>query len=237
MRKCAFSFLFAALLLAGLTSGPTHAAPATCENGVVVPDPEANRGLRHRLRDLLAAKTQLDRRRGINWSGETPIGEWDGVSLGGEPPRVVEVDLRSTGLRGGIAPQFGRLTALRGLYLQNNKLTGPIPPELGSLRDLEVLWLFRNDLDGPIPPELGSLGNLREMWLADNALTGPVPEQLGHLHDLRLLRLEDNHLTGLIPAGAGIAVQFGDPAARQEPADLDDSRRAGRPGQPAQTCG
>ena len=64
MRKCALSFLVAALLVAGLTSGPTHAAPATCENGVVVADPEANRGLVIDCANLLAAKTQLDQAQG-----------------------------------------------------------------------------------------------------------------------------------------------------------------------------
>ena len=59
MRKCALSFLFAALLLAGLASGPAQAAPPTCENGVVVADPDANRGLVIDCANLLAAKTQF----------------------------------------------------------------------------------------------------------------------------------------------------------------------------------
>ena len=67
MRKCALSFLFAALLLAGLTSGPTQAAPPTCENGVVVADPDANRGLVIDCANLLAAKTQFTARRPLNW--------------------------------------------------------------------------------------------------------------------------------------------------------------------------
>ena len=199
MRRYAFSFLFAALLLAGLASGPTQAAPATCENGVVVADPDAHRGLVIDCANLLAAKTLLDGPTPLNWGGETPIAEWDGVTVGGDPPRVVEVDLRSSFLSGDIAPQFGRLTALRGLYLQNNKLTGPIPAALGELRSLESLALHGNALSGPIPPRLGSLGALRSLELHDNRLTGPIPEEFGNLHDLRVLSLSDNQLTGRSP--------------------------------------
>ena len=65
MRRCALSFLFAVLLLAGLESGPAQAAPGTCENGVVVPDPEENRGLVLDCANLLAAKTLITRPRAV----------------------------------------------------------------------------------------------------------------------------------------------------------------------------
>ena len=160
------AFLFAALLVAGLTSGPAHAAPATCENGVVVADPEANRGLVIDCANLLAAKTQLTAPTPLNWGGDTPISEWDGVGLGGEPPRVWRLHLQSRGLTGRIAPQLGRLTALRSLWLHDNRLGGPIPPELGSLRHLESLRLDDNGLTDLIPPQFGSLRSLESLWLS-----------------------------------------------------------------------
>ena len=188
------------LLFAGLTSGPARAAPPTCENGVVVADPDANRGLVIDCANLLAAKTQTDRaRRRSTGAARRPSAEWDGVTLAGEPPRVWRLHLQSRGLTGRIAPQLGRLTALRSLWLHDNRLGGPIPPELGSLRHLQFLSLSRNRLTGPIPPELGSLVNLQKWWLSDNQLTGPIPARLGNLRALRLLRLDHNQLTGLIP--------------------------------------
>ena len=153
--------LAALLLLAGLAAaeGPARAAPATCENGVVVPDPEANRGLVLDCANLLAAKTLFDAPTPLNWGAETPITEWEGVTVGGEPPRVEELDLSSRGLTGRIAPQLGRLTALRELSLPDNRLAGPIPASLADLRDLESLSLHGNELDGPLPdPGLGLAG-------------------------------------------------------------------------------
>ena len=193
------------LLLAGLaaTGGPTHAAPPTCENGVVVENPDANRGLVIDCANLLGAKTLLSAATPLNWSGETPIAEWDGVTVGGEPPRVEGLDLSSCGLMGRIAPQLGRLTALRTLSLHDNHLTGPIPVALGELRSIESLSLHGNELSGPIPPELGALHALRSLELHDNRLTGSIPEQLGNLHELRVLSLSDNQLTGSIPEALG----------------------------------
>ena len=197
MRTRPLALLLATLLLLGLAAmaGPAQAAPATCENGIVVADPDAHRGLVIDCANLLGAKTQLTAATPLNWGGDTPIAEWDGVSLGGDPPRVVEVDLRSSFLSGRIAAQFGRLTALRGLYLQNNKLTGPIPPELGSLRDLERLSLHENRLRGPIPDTLGSLDQLEVLWLRGNDLAGCIPP-------LRDVRFNDLHALGLTDCGA-----------------------------------
>ena len=203
MRRCALSFLLAVLLLASLTSGPTQAATPTCENGIVVADPDANRGLVIDCANLLAAKTQFRAPTPLNWGGDTPIAEWDGVTLAGEPPRVIEIALYSRDLTGRILPQLGRLSALRGLFLQDNRLTGPIPRELGAPRNLEFLWLHDNRLTGAIPTELASLRNLRELALSDNQLTGQIPAQLGDLRNLRVLSLHSNQLTGLIPPALG----------------------------------
>ena len=105
MRTRPLALLLATLLL-GLAAmaGPTHAAPPTCENGIVVADPDAHRGLVIDCANLLAAKTQLTAPTPLNWGGDTPIVEWDGVTVGGEPPRVVKLELRARGLMGRIAP-------------------------------------------------------------------------------------------------------------------------------------
>ena len=104
---------------------------------------------------------------------------------------------------GRIAPQLGRLTALRTLSLSGNQLTGPIPAELGSLAALDHLSLDGNQLSGPIPAALGSLGNLELLWLQRNRLSGVIAPDLRALRTLRHLRLDDNQLSGAIPATLG----------------------------------
>ena len=202
MRTRPLALLLATLLLLGLAAmaGPAQAAPATCENGIVVADPDAHRGLVIDCANLLGAKTQLTAATPLNWGGDTPIAEWDGVSLGGRPTRVWGIDLEQRGLTGHIPPELGRLSALRSLYLSGNRLTGPIPLALGALRDLRFLWLRDNQLSGPVPAELGALRDLRFLALDDNQFSGPFPAELASLHDLRLLWLSGNPgLTGCIP--------------------------------------
>ena len=73
-----------------------------------------------------------------NWLSNTPIREWEGVTVD-DSGRVVK------------------------LFLSQNQLNGPIPVELGNLTNLDGLDLSFNQLTGAIPMELGNLTNLR--WL------------------------------------------------------------------------
>ena len=140
---------------------------------------------------LLAVKETLAGGAELNWSGALPISEWQGVTVGGSPPRVTGLDLAGTGLTGRIPPELGRLDGLVHLNLAVNRLTGPVPPELGRLAALRGLSLDRNALTGAIPPELGRLGRLESLWLRGNRLTGAVPPQLLAIreHDLGHLLL------------------------------------------------
>ena len=130
---------------------------------------------------LLAASEELEGGAWLNWHEAVPMGEWQGVTLGGPEGRVIALELPRMGLDGRIPAALGGLARLRTLVLDGNRLTGPIPPELGNLADLQVLALAANDLTGPVPTELARLSNLREVWLNDNRLTGPVPSGLGPL--------------------------------------------------------
>ena len=58
-----------------------------------------------------------------NWSTDTPISQWHGVTTDAS----------------------GRVTELN---LPENGLTGPIPPALGNLANLEELYLYENGLTG-----------------------------------------------------------------------------------------
>ena len=148
---------------------------------------------------LLAARERLDSDGGLNWSRATPVNAWQGVAVGGRPPRVFALDLSRAGLTGAIPPELGQLQSLVWLHLSDNALTGPIPSELGRLSKLRVLALDGNALSGAIPSELGSLANLEEMSLRANRLTGPIPPEMEALTRLSALRLGGNEFSGCIP--------------------------------------
>ena len=55
---------------------------------------------------LLAARDTLRGTATLNWSVETPIRQWDGVSTTGSPPRVTQLRLVSQDLDGTIPPEL-----------------------------------------------------------------------------------------------------------------------------------
>ena len=111
-----------------------------CTTGGAVAD-ATNNGLVSDCEALLAAQYTLAESRSLNWSANTPITEWDGITVGGTPQRVTALELNDWGL------------------------TGTVPTELGSLSNLEVLALYQNQLTGEIPDWLGSLSNLQSLHL------------------------------------------------------------------------
>ena len=127
---------------------------------------------------LLAMKDTLAGNAQLNWSVALPIGEWQGVTVGGPEGRVIALELPRMGLNGRVPSALGDLAGLRSLVLAGNVLAGAIPPELGKLTDLEMLGLSANALTGPIPPELAKLSSIRELWLSGNRLTGSLPPEL-----------------------------------------------------------
>ena len=84
----------------------------------------------------------------LNWAADTPIKNWDGISVGGTPLRVTDISLAARGL------------AARGL-------TGTIPAELGNLSNLKMLYLSGNQLSGCIPNGLRDVpgGDLDQLGL------------------------------------------------------------------------
>ena len=170
---------------AGLATYHDLAAMRIC-----APLPPTNAALFNDCTALLEVKDALAGDVPLNWHAEVPIGEWQGVAVGGPQERVVELDLYEKGLRGYIPPELGRLDGLVDLNLAANRLTGPIPPELGRLVNLRHLSLDRNALTGTIPVELGQLGHLESLWLRDNHLSGPVASAVIQIPDHDLSHLE-----------------------------------------------
>ena len=182
-------------------AGPVDVAG--CAAGAAVPAVAADPGLVRDCETLLAIRDVLAGGAALDWSADRPITEWEGVELGGVPPRVSSLQLAGRGLSGVIPPELGRLAELQALLLSANYLSGRIPPELGSLTQLSALRLVQNYLHGIIPPELGELANLQALDLGFNQLTGAIPTELGQLANLKHLGLAANQLTGPIPAELG----------------------------------
>lgn len=60
------------------------------------------------------------------WLSDAPLDEWEGVTTN-EEGRVVELDLRHSGLGGELPLQIGELDRLERLFLQENQFSGQIP--------------------------------------------------------------------------------------------------------------
>ena len=114
-------------------------------------DPGVNRGLVHDCGALLAGKDELRGTATLDWSVDTAIADWEGVTTSGTPSRVTELDLSSEGLSGSIPAGLGTLFELTTLDLSMNALTGDIPRELGWLFNLEEIRLSGNPLTGCVP--------------------------------------------------------------------------------------
>ena len=176
------------------------APPIRPDCSSVHPDPLANPGLVQDCKALSEIRDELAGDAVLNWHDAALIAEWDGVIIGGSPPRVRGIDLQGSGLTGTLPRALGELTMLETLDLAFNRLTGMIPPELGDLVMLKKLFLSGNGLHSWIPPELGNLTMLEELLLGFNRLREAIPAELGNLTSLRVLDLRDNYLSGPIPA-------------------------------------
>ena len=199
-------------LAAAATPEPDSALTQQCIEGAAVGP--GNDGLASDCALLLEAKDTLRGTETLNWSADTAIASWEGITVGGSPLRATELVLdgwnswRTAGrdilLNGTIPAALGGLSKLQRLTLSRNALTGTIPVELAHMSELASLQLYSNQLTGGIPPELGRLANLAWAFdLSRNQLSGSIPVELGKLSNLRTVRLQHNQLTGSIPAALG----------------------------------
>ena len=191
-------------LALAVAPAPTPPAPqGPCATGSAVPNPAANPWLVSDCNVLLEARDPLRGTATLNWSENTAIATWDGVTISGTPQRVTNLRLWNKSLNGTIPAGLSRLTGLNALQFGYNQLTGTIPTELGTMTGLTHLVLPSNRLTGTIPAELKSLTNLRKLALQINGLTGNIPTWVGTLRRLQILNLYENQLTGAIPTELG----------------------------------
>ena len=199
-----------------ITHSPTTPPEGTssCATGSAVPNAANNPGLVSDCDTLLEARDTLAGTGTLNWSANVPIGNWDGITVGGTTQRVTRLELRvrvGMSVTGTIPAELGNLTNLEVLAIygattsddQPIKLTGTIPAELGNLINLQELTLHSHLLTGTIPVELGGLTNLETLNLNFTQLSGAIPTELGGLNNLKTLSLYDNDLTGAIPVALG----------------------------------
>ena len=145
---------------------------ATCSSGIAVPNPTPNPGLvedcEHllKLQDLLSVDRSFENAvflaAPLNWSADRPMATWTGVSVGGTPRRVTELELPDLDMYGVLVSLSGSLTSLKGLtelHLNDNDLEGSVPSRLGQFSNLTHLYLGGNRLTGCVPPSLRAVPN------------------------------------------------------------------------------
>ena len=120
---------------------PETSLPPPC--GKAVPNQAKNPGLMQDCMALLAAKDTLRGTGTLNWSVDTTISSWDGVTT----------SATTSGAGGASGSTASRVT---GIALANKGLTGNVPAELEEL-DLTTLNLTGNSLTGCIPVGLKSI--------------------------------------------------------------------------------
>ncbi|KAH9665571.1 protein kinase domain-containing protein [Citrus sinensis] len=95
-----------------------------------------------------------------NWQGDPcapKVYLWQGLNCsydGNELPRIISLNLSSSGISGDIITYIFSLTSLQALDLSKNSLTGSVPEFLSELHFLRVLNLTGNNLEGSVPAGL-----------------------------------------------------------------------------------
>ncbi|XP_039155588.1 LOW QUALITY PROTEIN: probable LRR receptor-like serine/threonine-protein kinase At4g29180 [Eucalyptus grandis] len=93
-----------------------------------------------------------------SWQGDPCIPtqySWNDLNCSSNSsPRIISLNLSSSGLKGLIATSISNLTAVASLDLSNNSLTGSVPDFLAQMPNLKVLNLSGNNLNGSVPQTL-----------------------------------------------------------------------------------
>ena len=133
---------------------PSLPIPAQACEGSAALSSEADRLTVRDCSALLAVRDTLAGTASLNWSNETAIGNWTGITSGASPTRVTEISLSNSSLSGSVPGRLSHLQSLTTLDLSENQLTGSIPGQLAKLPALATLRLSGNPLTGCIPAGL-----------------------------------------------------------------------------------
>ncbi|PQP96462.1 putative LRR receptor-like serine/threonine-protein kinase [Prunus yedoensis var. nudiflora] len=124
-----------------------------------------------------------------NWSTDTSICNWVGVTCGIRHLRVTALNLSYMGLTGTIPPHLGNLSFLVELHFRNNSFHA----WFGSLSKLQAFSIFGNQFSGSIPVAIFNLSALQVINMDNNQLSGSIPREIGNLTMLKVIRLDDNN--------------------------------------------
>ncbi|KAF2568044.1 hypothetical protein F2Q68_00024943 [Brassica cretica] len=87
----------------------------------------------------------------IDWQGDPCVPQmfkWEGINCSYTnttiPPRIISLDLSSSGLEGLIASSIQNLTHLQELDLSNNNLSGEVPEFLANMESLLLIFIVYN---------------------------------------------------------------------------------------------
>ena len=138
---------------------PTATPPPPCAEGAPVPDAASTPDLVADCDTLLALRDTLGGTGVLNWSADTAITSWTGVTVGGTPQRVTSLSLANSALTGELSGLLGNLTGLTELRLNGNSLTGMIPSKLSELANLTHVSLAGNTFSGCAPTPLRAVTN------------------------------------------------------------------------------
>ncbi|MBA0831311.1 hypothetical protein Goarm_015784 [Gossypium armourianum] len=163
-----------------------------------------------------------------DWTTATSVCNWIGVICGGQPQRVVALNLSSMGLDGTLPPvgaclptwfmvlnmenyfvgttpsALGSITSLKKIDLSYNKLSGSIASTIFNLSSLQIIDLSHNMLAGNLPADMANrLPELKELYLSRNQLYGQIPSSLFNCRQLKVLSLSSNSFTGNISINLG----------------------------------
>ncbi|MQM00927.1 hypothetical protein Taro_033672 [Colocasia esculenta] len=109
-----------------------------------------------------------------NWEGDPCAPKkfmWEDLNCSYDAsmsPRIISLNLSSSGLTGGIPDSIVNLTALESLDLSCNNFTGEIPGFLAELPALHFLNLSRNQLSGIVPQGLDKKSQNGSLLLSVN---------------------------------------------------------------------
>ncbi|KAI4305014.1 hypothetical protein L6164_028405 [Bauhinia variegata] len=115
-----------------------------------------------------------------NWSVETPICNWFGLTCDSSHLRVTFLNRSHMGLVGTISPHLGNLSFLRELDLSNNPSHGSPPRELTRLRRIKLIRLSFNHISGEIQSWFVPLPKLELLEVRYNNFAGKITLHFQH---------------------------------------------------------
>ena len=138
-----------------IASPSTAQAQSRCDDSVAVPDPSANSGLIADCEALLDAKATLDPGNVLDWNVNTPITDWEGISV--SHGRVTGLTANGKGLAGSIPSELGDPHQPDDLLPSQQQTHRSHPPRAGRPHRPDNPLSFQQQAHRPHPCRAGRL--------------------------------------------------------------------------------